>query len=69
MLVDLMHNFKEKKKGTPCYMAPELFEYGSVYSFASDLWALGCILFELAQGNPPFVSSTLFDIASLAKTA
>lgn len=25
MLVDLMHNYKEKKKGTPCYMAPELF--------------------------------------------
>lgn len=21
-LVDLMHNQKEKKKGTPCYMAP-----------------------------------------------
>ena len=21
-LVDLMHNYKEKKKGTPCYMAP-----------------------------------------------
>jgi len=26
-------------------MAPELFEVGSVYSFASDLWALGCIFY------------------------
>lgn len=67
MLVDLMHNQKEKKKGTPCYMAPELFQVGSVYSFASDLWSLGCILYELAQGNPPFVSSSLHDIAALAK--
>ena len=24
-LVNLMQNYKEKKKGTPCYMAPELF--------------------------------------------
>jgi serine/threonine-protein kinase ULK4 len=50
-------------------MAPELFELGGVYSFASDLWALGCILYELAQGNPPFVSTSLHDIASLAKNA
>jgi serine/threonine-protein kinase ULK4 len=49
-------------------MAPELFEAGSVYSYASDLWALGCILYELSQGNPPFVSSSLHDIAALAKT-
>ena len=50
-------------------MAPELFELGGVYSFASDLWALGCILYELAQGNPPFVSTSLHDIANLAKNA
>ena len=49
-------------------MAPELFEVGSVYSFASDLWALGCIFYQLAQGNTPFVSSSLHDIATLAKT-
>lgn len=68
-LVNLIHNQNQKKKGTPCYMAPELFELGGVYSFASDLWALGCILYELAQGNPPFVSTSLHDIASLAKNA
>lgn len=69
LLVNLIHNQKEKKKGTPCYMAPELFEVGSVYSFSSDIWALGCILYELAQGNPPFVSTSLHDIAFLSKTA
>ena len=30
------------KRGTPCYMAPELFTDDGVYSSASDLWALGC---------------------------
>lgn len=47
------------KSGTPCYMAPELFQERSVHSSASDLWALGCVLYECAAGHPPFVS-TLF---------
>ena len=47
------------KSGTPCYMAPELFQEHSVHSSASDLWALGCVLYECASGHPPFVS-TLF---------
>eukprot|EP00891_Asterochloris_glomerata_P004830 jgi/Astpho2/4830/e_gw1.00068.1.1_t len=47
------------KHGTPCYMAPELFQDGSTHSTASDLWALGCVLYECAAGRPPFVSSSL----------
>ena len=45
------------KKGTPFYMAPELFQDEGVHSFYSDLWSLGCVLFELASGQPPFVST------------
>ena len=41
-------------RGTPYYMAPELFMEDGIHSFASDLWALGCTLFELAHGSPPF---------------
>jgi len=37
-------------------MAPELFQDGGIYSFSSDLWSFGCILYELAVGHPPFVS-------------
>ncbi|WVY92506.1 hypothetical protein V8G54_031594 [Vigna mungo] len=43
------------KRGTPSYMAPELFEDGGVHSYASDLWALGCVLYECYAGRPPFV--------------
>lgn len=39
-------------------MAPELFEVGGVYSFQTDFWALGCMMYELSQGNVPFVSTT-----------
>jgi serine/threonine-protein kinase ULK4 len=40
-----MGKAKGKKKGTPSYMAPELFDVNGVYSFQSDLWALGCIMY------------------------
>lgn len=45
----------QAKRGTPCYMAPELFEDGGVHSFASDFWALGCVLYECYTGRPPFI--------------
>ncbi|CAI0466639.1 unnamed protein product [Linum tenue] len=45
----------EAKCGTPCYMAPELFEDAGVHSYASDFWALGCVLYECYAGRPPFV--------------
>ena len=43
-------------------MAPELFSDEGVYSFASDMWALGCVLFELATGKPPFSATGLKDL-------
>ena len=36
-------------------MAPELFQDGGVHSYASDFWALGCVLYECYAGRPPFV--------------
>jgi serine/threonine-protein kinase ULK4 len=54
------------KRGSPFYMAPELFD-GHDHSFASDLWALGCVLYELACGNPPFPASNAADIPYLIK--
>ncbi|KAJ3590234.1 hypothetical protein NHX12_008188, partial [Muraenolepis orangiensis] len=32
--------------GTPCYISPELCE-GKPYNQKSDIWALGCVLYEL----------------------
>lgn len=32
--------------GTPYYMSPELFNE-SAYDAKSDIWALGCVIYEL----------------------
>ncbi|KAJ8766294.1 hypothetical protein K2173_022353 [Erythroxylum novogranatense] len=45
----------QAKRGTPSYMAPELFDDGGVHSYASDFWALGCVLYECYTGRPPFL--------------
>lgn len=44
--------------GTPCYISPELCE-GKPYNQKSDIWALGCVLYELATLKKAFEASNL----------
>ncbi|XP_053984226.1 serine/threonine-protein kinase PLK1-like isoform X3 [Hylaeus volcanicus] len=44
--------------GTPNYIAPEVL-YKQAYSYEADVWALGCILYALLVGHPPFDTATL----------
>lgn len=46
-------------RGFPPYMAPELFTSEGVQSFQSDFWSLGCVLYELRRGQPPFGAANL----------
>ncbi|GFE54018.1 serine threonine kinase [Babesia ovis] len=39
--------------GTPYYFSPELIN-GQEYSWPSDIWALGCLTYELATFKTPF---------------
>ncbi|XP_075970485.1 serine/threonine-protein kinase Nek8-like [Anticarsia gemmatalis] len=44
--------------GTPYYLAPELCE-GKPYDSKSDVWALGCLLYEMCTHKRAFESETL----------
>ncbi|MEQ2282747.1 hypothetical protein AMECASPLE_004022 [Ameca splendens] len=51
-------------KGTPLYMSPEIVEE-KPYDHTADLWALGCILYELHTGVPPFYTNSIFHLVQL----
>eukprot|EP00232_Nephroselmis_pyriformis_P003965 CAMPEP_0182908254 /NCGR_PEP_ID=MMETSP0034_2-20130328/35107_1 /TAXON_ID=156128 /ORGANISM="Nephroselmis pyriformis, Strain CCMP717" /LENGTH=589 /DNA_ID=CAMNT_0025044421 /DNA_START=163 /DNA_END=1929 /DNA_ORIENTATION=+ len=44
--------------GTPFYLSPEVCE-GKPYDFKSDVWSLGCILYEVAMLSPPFSGANM----------
>ena len=43
--------------GTPDYIAPEVFMQVG-YGKECDWWSVGCIMFEMLIGYPPFCSET-----------
>ena len=47
--------------GTPPYMSPEQIR-GQVTDQRTDVWAFGCVVYELLSGRRPFRGSTLPDI-------
>lgn len=66
-VVDMVEGEEKKQKediqGTPYYMAPELFDQQGVFSFASDIYSLGVVLYELACGKTPFTEENFPDLA------
>jgi len=48
--------------GTPAYMAPEQVE-GHPATIASDLYALGAVMYEMVTGTPPFTGTSPLSVA------
>ena len=46
-------NFARTMVGTPYYLSPEMCEE-KPYNDKSDIWALGCVLYELCTFKHPF---------------
>lgn len=59
----------ERKKtlcGTPNYIAPEVLGKKG-HSYEVDIWSIGCIMYTLLVGRPPFETQTLKDTYSRIK--
>jgi NIMA (never in mitosis gene a)-related kinase len=47
--------------GTPYYASPEVWN-DAPYSYKSDLWSIGCVIYELCALRPPFQGKDLDEL-------
>ncbi|EYB97345.1 hypothetical protein Y032_0141g2217 [Ancylostoma ceylanicum] len=64
--VDIEGERKKTLCGTPNYIAPEVLDKKG-HSFEVDIWAIGCILYTLLFGRPPFETKSLKETYSRIK--
>ncbi|KAJ7252756.1 kinase-like domain-containing protein [Mycena haematopus] len=62
-------SFANTYVGTPYYMSPELMQE-KAYDAKSDIWSLGCLIYELCAWKPPFHEArTHNELSSLIRSA
>lgn len=60
------HDFASTYVGTPFYMSPEICA-AERYSHYSDIWSLGCIIYELATRQVPFEARSHMELVMKIK--
>jgi non-specific serine/threonine protein kinase/NIMA (never in mitosis gene a)-related kinase len=61
-VLDSTKDFANTCIGTPYYMSPELFK-NQAYSYKSDVWALGCVLYEMCNLRHAFDAQSINGLA------
>ena len=59
---------KRLVKSLPFYIAPEVLQ-GGFHTKQSDIWALGCLLYECFTGRPPYVATQFEELVSIITTS
>lgn len=49
--------------GTPYYACPELWK-NMPYDNKSDIWSLGCVLYEMCTNSPPFTAQSMKELGN-----
>ncbi|KAM6995354.1 serine/threonine-protein kinase ULK4 [Tautogolabrus adspersus] len=57
-------DLQKRLQGSPVYSSPEVLQ-GSENTMSSDLWALGCILYYMYTGKPPFSSDSYTELTKM----
>ena len=60
------HDFASTYVGTPFYMSPEICA-AEKYTLKSDIWSLGCIIYELCTREPPFNAKSHYQLVQKIK--
>lgn len=60
------HDFASTYVGTPFYMSPEICG-AERYTLHSDIWSLGCVMYELCARTQPFNAKTHFHLIQKIK--
>ena len=60
------HDFASTYVGTPFYMSPEICA-AERYTLHSDIWSLGCVIYELCARTQPFNAKTHFHLIQKIK--
>ncbi len=60
-LLDSTSELADTIIGTPYYLSPEICNKES-YSYKSDIWSLGCLIYELLTNHHPFEGSNLKEL-------
>jgi serine/threonine protein kinase len=61
-VLDSTKDFADTLIGTPYFMSPELYK-NKPYSYESDIWALGCIFYEMCNLKHAFDAQSINGLA------
>jgi NIMA (never in mitosis gene a)-related kinase len=53
--------FLTTQTGTPFYSSPEIWK-NRPYDSKSDIWSLGCLIYEMVCLKPPFKASSMDEL-------